>query len=232
MDRKKFIKNLGLGALTLPIVGTIVASQSYQKVDSKRTSNDDDNCKTSPRETAGPFPLKSTADVVRENIIGDRIGVPLIINITIQDANNNCKPLPNAFVDIWHCDAHGNYSEYAWQNDGNFTNKNFLRGRQTTDTQGNVNFVSIYPGWYPGRAPHLHIEVLDQNDRSLLVTQIAFPDTISNAVYTTKNYDGVADTSNKRDGVFRNSLNRNMADKLTGNTTDGYILTKVIKVSK
>ena len=187
MDRKKFIKNLGVGALTLPIVGTIVASQSYQKVDSKRTSNDDDNCKTSPRETAGPFPLKSTADVVRENIIGDRIGVPLIINITIQDANNNCKPLPNAFVDIWHCDAHGNYSGYAWQNDGNFTNKNFLRGRQTTDMHGNVNFVSIYPGWYPGRAPHLHIEVLDQKDRSLLVTQIAFPDTISNAVYTSEN---------------------------------------------
>ncbi len=146
MDRKKFLKNLGIGALTLPVVGTIFASQTHHKDSITKNVNSDD-CVISPRETAGPFPLKSPADVVRENIIGDRTGVPLIINLIIQDTNNNCSPLPNVFVDIWHCDAHGNYSEYTRQNDGNFTNKHFLRGRQTTNSQGKTNFISIYPGW-------------------------------------------------------------------------------------
>lgn len=226
MDRKKFIKNLGLGVVATPILGSTIACSSAEN-----TTYDPNACTTSPRETAGPFPIKTPAEVVRENIIGDRAGIPLMINLTIQNTNNNCEPLPNVFVDIWQCDAHGNYSEYSGQLDGNFTNQNFLRGRQTTDAQGKTDFVSIYPGWYPGRAPHLHLEILDQNERSLLITQIAFPDNISNAVYTTSDYKGTADTSNTADGIFDDSLTGNMADSVTGNNTDGYTLKKIIKVA-
>ncbi len=116
------------------------------------------------------------------------------------------------------CDAKGNYSEYDGQLDGDFTNNSFLRGRQTTGADGKASFISIYPGWYPGRAPHFHIEILRSNETSLLVSQVAFPEDISNTVYATN-------------GEFGSSLNRNLADSVTGNTTDGYTLEKIIKVA-
>ena len=188
-------------------------------------------CATSPSETDGPFPIKTPADWVRENIIGDRTGIPLMMTFTIQNTNNSCAPLNNVFVDLWHCDPNGNYSEYSGQIDGNFTNEHFLRGRQTTDVNGNASFISIYPGWYPGRAPHLHLEIKNSNGTSLLITQIAFPEDISNTVYASSGYNGSFDTSNSGDGEFSDSLARNIADSVTGNTTDGYVLNKIIKVA-
>ena len=110
------------------------------------------------------------------------------------------------------------------------TDKHFLRGRQTTDRNGKVSFVSIYPGWYPGRAPHIHVEVLDKNSKSLRVSQIAFPEEVNSTVYAASGYKGEADTPNDRDGIFRNSLKDNMADSVTGNITDGYTLSKTLIV--
>jgi protocatechuate 3,4-dioxygenase beta subunit len=75
--------------------------------------------------------------------------------------------------------ATGNYSEYGSQ-----TSQTYLRGIQTTDANGQVSVMTIYPGWYQGRATHIHIEVT-MGGRSVKVTQIAFPETINNAVYAT-----------------------------------------------
>ncbi len=69
-----------------------------------------------------------------------------------------------------------------------YTSVHFLRGRQTSNSSGEVSFISIYPGWYQGRAPHVHVEVLSSSGTSLLVTQIAFPETISSEVYSSTNY--------------------------------------------
>ena len=225
MDRKKFLKNsaLGLGSfLTLP---TLISSckQDDEMIDPTA-------CASSPEETPGPFPIKTPADMIKENIVGDRKGIPLVIEIEVQDTKNNCSPLPNVNVDIWQCDAKGNYSEYDGQLEGDFTTHHFLRGRQTTDSNGKVRFVSIYPGWYPGRAPHIHLEIKNNGGQSLLISQIAFDEAISKTVYATGEYKGAFDTSNSDDGIFEDSLNRNLADKLTGNINDGYVLSKVIKV--
>ncbi|WP_106794184.1 intradiol ring-cleavage dioxygenase [Aquimarina sp. Aq78] len=222
MERKKFIKSLGLGVVAAPIFG---ASLNY---DSKESSSND--CRMTPRETIGPFPLKSPADFVRANIVGDREGVPLIINLTVQNVIANCSALTDVYVDFWQCDAKGNYSEYSHQLDGNFRHKHFLRGRQTTDKQGNVSFISIFPGWYPGRAPHLHLEVLKKNGQSLLVTQIAFPDHISDTVYKNKYYKGKPHTKNRRDYEFSDSLSGNLVDTITGDNINGYRLHKIINV--
>lgn len=224
MDRKKFLRNGILG------LGSVVGAASLVSCGDDEPVTPPGECGVSPSETAGPFPIKTPADWVRANIVGDRNGIALVMNITVQDVNNNCQPLANVFVDVWQCDAKGNYSEYSGQLDGNFTNEHFLRGRQTTDANGQVSFISIYPGWYPGRAPHIHIEVLDSNGRSLLVSQIAFPETTSKTVYATTNYNGDFDTSNSNDGEFEDSLVGNMADSVTGNNNDGYVLNKVIKV--
>ena len=191
---------------------------------------DPNACETTPEEMAGPFPIKTPADLVQENIIGDRKGIPLLVKFTIQDVNADCVPLEGAQVDLWHCDAKGNYSEYSGQQEGDFTGANFLRGRQLTNSLGEASFISIYPGWYPGRAPHLHVEVL-KDDVSLLITQVAFPEDVSASVYESSDYAGDADTKNKRDSLFKGSLDGNMADSVSGNSTDGYTLVKTIKVA-
>jgi protocatechuate 3,4-dioxygenase beta subunit len=213
MDRKTFLKKniLGMGSIVaLPLV-----IHSCKK---------NDSCPTSPEETKGPFPIKSPADYVLENIVSDRTGVALLMTFTIKDSNtDNCGPLAGAFVDVWHCDKDGNYSEY-----GSVANQHFLRGRQTTDTNGQVSFITIYPGWYRGRAPHIHIEVLNSNGKSLLVTQTAFPDDISEKVYSTSGYNGKADTTNDDDNIFSDSLDDNMADSIVGDVTKGFTLLKTI----
>ena len=212
-------------------MGSIIAIPSGLISCKKAEEIDPNSCTPTPTEIAGPFPIKTPADLVRENIIGDRTGVALLINFVIQNTNDDCAPLEGASVDLWHCDAGGNYSEYGGQLEGDFTNQTFCRGRQKTDANGMVSFITIYPGWYPGRAPHLHLEVKDANGRSLLVTQTAFPEDISSEVYTTAGYKGDFDTSNTGDNFFRDSIQRNLADSVSGNTTDGYVMTKVIKVA-
>lgn len=212
------------------IVGlpTVISACSKDDVDPASTGS----CDLSPSETAGPFPIKTPSDLVRENIISDRAGVALLITLTIQDQSDGCKPLSGVFVDLWHCDADGNYSEYGGtqMQSTNYTAKHFLRGRQTTDSNGQASFISIFPGWYSGRAPHIHIEILDANENSIRVTQIAFPKDICDTVYTTSGYKGTADTSNASDNIFSNSLSGNMADSLNGNATQGYTLLKTIVV--
>jgi protocatechuate 3,4-dioxygenase beta subunit len=228
MNRKKFLKNglVGIGAIIA--APTILTSCNK---DDDATAIDPNACSTSPAESAGPFPIMTPADWVRENIIGDRVGIPLLITIKVENTNSNCAPLVGVLVDIWQCDAKGNYSEYSGQIEGDFTSQHFLRGRQATDVNGNASFISIYPGWYPGRAPHLHLEIKSNSGQSLLVTQTAFPEDISNTVYATSGYNGNFDTSNSADGQFGVSLNRNIATTVIGNTTDGYTLNETIKVA-
>lgn len=231
MDRKKFLKNglVGMGAIVaLPSVIT-----ACQKDDDDSDSDSSNSaCAKSPSETAGPFPIKTPAELARENIISDRTGVPLLITLTVTDQSDECNPLPGVYVDLWHCDAEGNYSQYGGTSmqQTDYTDRDFLRGRQTTDANGQVSFISIFPGWYSGRAPHIHLEVLDENEDSIRVTQIAFPKDTCDQVYATSGYNGEADTSNARDNVFSDSLDGNMLDALTGNVDDGYTLLKTIVV--
>ena len=227
MERKKFLKT-GVFGLTTILTGAVIATD-------KKTENGStgDDCNVSPRETKGPFPTKTPAQMVQANIKSDRTGIALLINLIIVDKTNQCKPLTGAHVDIWHCDKDGNYSEYGnnpmQRND--LTSAHFLRGRQITDANGHVSFLSIYPGWYHGRAPHIHIEVFDKAGTSLLVTQVAFPENISSKVYSSSLYAnrGNADTPNARDMVFADSLSEQMAT-VTGNPTDGYTLSSTIVV--
>jgi protocatechuate 3,4-dioxygenase beta subunit len=137
-----------------------------------------------------------------------------------------CAPLANANVEIWQCDATGNYSEYGSQ-----TTRTYLRGMQTTDANGQVSFMTIYPGWYQGRATHIHIEVT-VNSRSVKVTQIAFPESINSAVYATGVYAsrGSNPTANLQDGIFADSLSSELVTP-SGNPTAGYSASYQVGVS-
>lgn len=219
---KKTLASFG-GIVALPIAGC-----EGQGTGSK---DGEESCEVSPRETRGPFPNKTPAELMRSSIVGDRQGIALLIHLKIQSQGNPCMPLANAHVDIWHCDAEGYYSEYGSHplQEKDFRQVSFLRGRQTTNAAGEVSFISIFPGWYPGRAPHIHVDII-QGEKIMLSTQIAFPTESTQAVYASRGYKGPEDTPNDRDGVFRNSLAGNMADKVVGNLEDGFTLTKVITV--
>jgi len=159
----------------------------------------------------------------------------LTIQITINNTNNSCAALSGAIVDVWHCDAAGNYSEYggSGMQSTNYTSVHFLRGRQTTNTSGVVTFTSIFPGWYSGRAPHIHVHVYSADGTSLMVTQIAFPTDICNTVYTMAspyNTRGTQDTSNSQDSVFSDSLASELAT-VSGSVANGYTLTHIITAS-
>ncbi len=246
MERKQFFKKGLVGFGTIVAIPTFLSACSKDEDDTVASTTTDTSstdttgtintatgdCTLSPSETAGPFPIKTPSDLVRENIIGDRTGVALLITLTIQDQSDECNPMAGVYVDVWHCDAKGDYSEYGGTSmqSTNYTTQHFLRGRQTTDANGQASFISIFPGWYNGRAPHIHIEVLNTNGSSIRVSQIAFPKTICDTVYATSGYNGTANTLNENDNVFSDSLDGNMADSVTGNVTDGYTLTKTIIV--
>src|SRR5687767_7953742 len=103
MQRKDFLKKSIPGVLSVIGVTALVCHD-------KNKTGPDQECKLSPRETKGPFPNRTPAEMVKANIKADRVGIALLINLTIVDKNKNCQPLAGAIVDIWHCDKDGQYS--------------------------------------------------------------------------------------------------------------------------
>lgn len=178
-------------------------------------------CVVTPNETVGPFP--SRADLFRSDIREGKPGIQLDLGITVVNTANSCAALNGVNVEIWQCDATGNYSQY-----GSEQAKTYLRGIQTTDASGQVKFTTVYPGWYQGRATHIHVEVT-RNGQSLKVSQIAFPDAVNAEVYGSGVYAsrGTNPTTNMRDGIFADSLNSEMAS-ITGNPSSGYAATFTI----
>lgn len=170
----------------------------------------------SPNETVGPFP--SLSDFIRSDIRESKPGLPLNLTITVVNTNSGCAAISGAMVDIWQCDHDGNYSQY-----GGERSQTYLRGVQTTDAAGRVQFVTIYPGWYQGRATHIHVEVT-LNGRSVKVTQIAFPEDVSAQVYRTGVYasSGQNPTTNGRDNVFSDGVANQLIAITGGDTTNGY----------
>ncbi|GAB3979904.1 hypothetical protein GCM10028806_46270 [Spirosoma terrae] len=243
MERKEFLKRgfgslLGIAAINACKSTDVDPTTSTGTSTSTGSTNgsSSSNCTVTPTETEGPFPTKSPANFVRKDIRDDRTGVAFTMNITIKNANASCAALSGALIDVWHCDKDGNYSEYGGtgMQSTNYTSVDFLRGRQTTDSNGLVTFTSIFPGWYSGRAPHIHVHIYNASGKSLLVTQIAFPYDICNTVYTTgQSYGytkGAQDTTNERDNVFGDGYTNELAT-VSGSLSGGYTLTHTIVVS-
>jgi protocatechuate 3,4-dioxygenase beta subunit len=132
-----------------------------------------------------------------------RDGVPLKLTINVLDANNDCKQLNGVAVDIWHANAHGLYSDEASQqagggtSGGNTSGENFLRGYQITGKDagikhaavaGQASFETIWPGWYTGRAIHIHVRVRKLSSSGATIagytTQIFFSDAANDTVLT------------------------------------------------
>jgi protocatechuate 3,4-dioxygenase beta subunit len=153
-----------------------------------------------PEETEGPYYLN--LDQVRQDIRENKEGVPLKLKLRVLDVPSG-RPLEGAAVDIWHCDAAGFYSGFTNRNPdadldlsakGNLVPPDpttFLRGVQLTNSQGEVEFTTIYPGWYAHRDVHIHLKVhvggADSSNRYegghvCHIGQLFFPEDISDLV--------------------------------------------------
>src|SRR5687767_9319055 len=103
-------------------------------------------CVVAPALTEGPYYVD--VDLERSDIRSDPSsgqlveGVPLqLVLRTLRVTREGCLPLVGANVDIWHCDALGVYSDTV---DPGFdtSGKQFLRGYQVSDGNGNVRFTT------------------------------------------------------------------------------------------
>lgn len=169
-ERRDFLKFSGLfGALSLLDAKSVWAGVIPQAQSA---------CVLIPSETDGPFPLDLSANKAffRRDIREAKTGAPLQLKLRIKDAHT-CKPLPNARVNIWHCDKDGNYSGYMGEE-----GQTYLRGYQITDAKGEVLFTTVFPGWYPGRTSHIHFQVYVSSTYSV-VSQLTFPNKAKNDLY-------------------------------------------------
>lgn len=158
------------------------------------------SCVLTPEQTEGPYFVEG--DRVRRNITEGRPGVPLTLRLTVLDVST-CKPIRNAAVDIWHCDASGTYS--GVQGDTG----TFLRGIQRTNAKGVAVFQTIYPGWYQGRTVHVHVKVA-LGGNVVHTGQLYFSDRVTDAVYRRAPYRRRPNrtTRNAADSIYRNGGSR------------------------
>lgn len=182
-------------------------------------------CVMAHEETQGPYWFD--VDSIRSDIREDRQGSPLDLAIRVEDSG--CSPMSNAVVDIWHCDASGVYSGFESASTGGgggapggpnsgggstdqygdseatpTDDDTFLRGAQVTNTDGIVQFQTIYPGWYRGRTVHIHVKV-HVDRKTVLTTQLFFDDATTDALYaSTSPYSSHTgrDTKNKNDSIY------------------------------
>jgi protocatechuate 3,4-dioxygenase beta subunit len=171
------------------------------------------DCVVRPQLTEGPYFVDeklNRSDIRTDPSTGAvSAGVPLILQFNVTGlGGGNCAPVPNAQVDIWHCDAAGSYSDVSnGAGQGNTSGRKYLRGYQLTDSNGEAVFTTIYPGWYSGRAVHIHfkIRLFSGSQKTYEFTsQLFFNDTLSDQVYTQSPYNNRAtrNTRNSNDGIY------------------------------
>lgn len=155
-------------------------------------------CDLLPDSAAGPFGLDE--QFIRSDITEGYPGHPLRVGLRVVD--QDCNPINNAQVEIWHADASGDYSAYADDGIGKDEGEgsSFCRGTQPVDVNGICDFQALYPGWYGGRTPHIHVRVR-QNDQAIFTSQLYFDDDYSAQIYQTGAYAefGPADVTNATD---------------------------------
>lgn len=213
-------------------------------------TSSDETCPIIPEETAGPFPgdgsngrnVLDQPGVVRSDIrssFGSSTttapGLPVTIEFIVENADG-CVPIEGAAVYAWHCDIEGRYSMYS---DG-VMDENFLRGVQPTDASGTARFLSVFPGAYNGRWPHVHFEVYPSvaeataSGRVLATSQIALSPEVCAAVYATQGYEAsqrnFPHTTLQSDMVFGDDGGAHQLGTVSGTLESGLTVTLRVPV--
>ena len=167
-------------------------------------------CVVTPALTEGPYfvdEMLNRSDIRTDPATGAaRPGVPLDLTLVLSQVGaSGCGALAGALVDMWHCDALGVYSDISAQRT---VGQRFLRGYQTSDANGAVHFTTVYPGWYQGRAVHIHFKVRTSQRASSgleFTSQLFFDEALTDQVHALSPYSqkGRRDTLITSDGIFR-----------------------------
>ena len=171
------------------------------------------DCIAQPEQTEGPYFVDEAlerSDIRLDPATGaTSAGVPLALQFILSRVTPSgaCAILPGAQVDIWHCDARGVYSDVEDRN-SNTRGQRFLRGYQVSDERGVVRFTTIYPGWYRGRAVHIHFKVRVNAGATVtdeFTSQLYFPDELTDRVHAKEPYSANKGQRllNSRDMIFR-----------------------------
>ena len=178
------------------------------------------NCTLTPETTEGPYWVDER--LKRADVTEDQTGIALKLDLGVYEADAACSPYPGAVVDIWQANARGLYSDQPLQPRADTGGQTFLRGCQISGDEGTVAFQTIYPGWYEGRTPHIHVRVrtfAEDETTFTFTTQIFFAEEINAAVLATSPYDErpERDTTNAGDSIFVSEL----IAKTTGDMEQG-----------
>ena len=170
-------------------------------------------CVVRPEMTVGPYFVDEKLN--RSDIRSDpsnntvKSGAELQLTLRVYTvSNNSCTPLVGAFVDIWHCDAAGLYSDVSQEGT---SGQKFLRGYQITDANGVATFITLYPGWYTGRAVHIHFKIRDAlttNPTNYhFISQFFFNEDMTTLVHAQSPYasKGTRNTLNSTDNIYTNN---------------------------
>lgn len=214
MKRKDFLRGFGLAGLTTLLPKPNFSSQKIA------SGPQPPNCTLIPAETAGPFPLDLTENQTffRQDVREDRTGARHDLKIKIIGLEN-CEPMQNIRVNIWHCDKDGLYSGYQTE-----TGKTYLRGYQITDANGEVNFITVFPGWYTGRICHIHFQAYVSSVYAA-ISQLTYPIEEKNDIYEeyAELYTKGPDPRNfNQDGIFADGYTYQLASLTYNPDTDAY----------
>jgi protocatechuate 3,4-dioxygenase beta subunit len=233
----------------------VTSTATSTAADTATTATSTSGCQVVPEETAGPYPAdgssasNATYNVlalagivrsdVRSNIGGSAQvgGAPLTITITLTDTRSACAPLAGYAIYLWHCTREGTYSVYTTQSLAD----NHLRGVQQTDAGGSVRFVTVVPGCYAGRMPHMHLEIYrdlstaTSAGNKLRTTQLAFPTDALRSIYaSTAGYSQSVANLNAisfaSDNVFSDGTALEMVG-FAGDAADGYTASITISIA-
>lgn len=218
MKRKDFLKGVGLASFSMAIPNTNLSA----KPNIEEALED---CVLIPSETEGPFPLDLTANdtFFRQDVRESEEGVQLNLRLKILGLEN-CEPMQNVRVNIWHCDKDGVYSGYNTGNNPGDANATHLRGYQIADANGEVEFITIFPGWYNGRICHIHFQVYVSSSYSA-ISQLTFPIETKNDLYLANSsiYTKGADPLNfSGDNIFSDGHETQLATLEANPDTGGY----------
>jgi protocatechuate 3,4-dioxygenase beta subunit len=189
-------------------------------------------CVVVPELTEGPYYVDVNLERsdIRPNTADGAVaeGAQLELAWVVSQVDGNgCLPLEGAIVDVWHCDALGVYSGVQGS-----TGTDFLRGFQRTDAGGGATFTTIYPGWYQGRAVHIHFKVRTDPDAEAgfeFTSQLFFDDALSQQVYASGLYasKGAQDQPNESDSIFSQSGGATLLDV----TKDGDVYRTTFEIA-
>ncbi|BDP41468.1 hypothetical protein DAETH_14370 [Deinococcus aetherius] len=236
LSRRTALRLLGLGGAGLAVGGGVLAQGTLAQ---RRGSPPGGaggtgasgaaslpGCVVRPAMTEGPYFVEEElrrSDIRRDTTTGQvSAGVPLTLTfVTSRVAVGACQPRAGVLIDVWQCDALGVYS--GVQGGGG----DFLRGSQVTDARGRATFTTVYPGWYPGRAVHIHFKLRPLNAGGQatgeFTSQLFFPEEVTDRVHARAPYSrkGRRNVLNAEDGIYRNGGNQLLLS-LTGSPEQGY----------